>query len=254
MPSSGRCAATFSRKREKGFAHLGAVIPLEWDRPSFRAVGKFMVSLVRSLIFAAALIAAPALGFAADATTVSPKGEKLAQALDSMGVESKWIAGAHIDWETGLPDGRPERMQGRHTHCSAFVAAFAKTLSIYILRPPEHGQVLLANAQNEWLAGEGAAAGWRPVSSALEAQALANAGVFVVASYHNHHDDKPGHIAIVRPAATTAEAIAAVGPMVIQAGTVNSASIPAKAGFAGHIHAWRDNEIDYYAHDVADGD
>ena len=169
-----------------------------------------------------------------------------------MGVESKWIAGAHIDWETGLPDGRPERMPGRHTHCSAFVAAFAKKLGIYILRPPEHGQVLLANAQNEWLAGDGAAAGWRPVSSALEAQALANAGVLVVASYHNHRDDKPGHIAIVRPAATTPEAIAAVGPMVIQAGAVNSASIPAKDGFAGHIHAWRDNEIDYYAHDIAD--
>jgi hypothetical protein len=205
-----------------------------------------MIPLMRKLVFAAALVAAPAIGFAADVTTVSPQGQKLAQALDSMGVEGKWIAGAHIDWETGLPDGRPERMPGRHTHCSAFVAAFAKRLGIYILRPPEHGQVLLANAQNEWLAGEGAAAGWRPISSALEAQTLANA------SYHNHRDDKPGHIAIVRPAATNPEAIAAVGPMVIQAGTVNSASIPAKDGFAGHIRAWRDNEIDYYAHAVAD--
>ena len=89
-------------------------------------------------------------------------------------------------------------------------------------------------------------------ASALEAQALANSGALVVASYHNHRDDKPGHIAIVRPAATTPQAIAAVGPMVIQAGTVNSASIPAKDGFAGHVHAWRDNEIDYYAHDVAE--
>jgi hypothetical protein len=211
-----------------------------------------MIPLMRKLVFAAALVAAPAIGFAADVTTVSPQGQKLAQALDSMGVEGKWIAGAHIDWETGLPDGRPERMPGRHTHCSAFVAAFAKRLGIYILRPPEHGQVLLANAQNEWLAGEGAAQGWRPISSALEAQTLANAGVLVVASYHNHRDDKPGHIAIVRPAATNPEAIAAVGPMVIQAGTVNSASIPAKDGFAGHIRAWRDNEIDYYAHAVAD--
>jgi hypothetical protein len=210
-----------------------------------------MIPLMRKLALAAALIAAPALGFAADVATVSPQGQKLAQALDSMGVESKWIAGAHIDWETGLPDGRPERMPGRHTHCSAFVAAFAKRLGIYILRPPEHGQVLLANAQNEWLAA-GAAAGWRPISSALEAQTLANAGVLVVASYHNHRDDKPGHIAIIRPAATNPEAIAAVGPMVIQAGTVNSASIPAKDGFAGHIRAWRDNEIDYYAHAVAD--
>jgi len=211
-----------------------------------------MIPLMRKLALAAALIAAPALGFAADVATVSPQGQKLAQALDSMGVESKWIAGAHIDWETGLPDGRPERMPGRHTHCSTFVAAFAKTLGIYILRPPEHGQVLLANAQNEWLAAAGAAAGWRPVSSPLDAQALANAGVLVVASYHARRDDKPGHIAIVRPAATNPDAIAAIGPVVIQAGSVNSASIPAKDGFAGHIHAWRDNEIDYYAHAVAD--
>jgi hypothetical protein len=210
-----------------------------------------MIPFVRMIALAAALLA-PALGFAADATTVSLNGQKLAQALDSMGVESKWIAGAHIDWETGLPDGRPERLPGRHTHCSAFVAAFAKTMGIYILRPPEHGQVLLANAQNEWLAGEGAAQGWRPVATAVEAQALANSGALVVASYHNHRDDKPGHIAIVRPAAMSPEAIVAAGPMVIQAGTVNSASIPAKDGFAGHIHAWRDNEIDYYAHDVTE--
>lgn len=214
-----------------------------------------MVTPMRLLAFAAAalLLAGPSFGFAADATTVvSPKGQALARLLDSMGVESKWIAGAHIDWETGLPDGRPERMPGRHTHCSAFVAAAAKQLGVYILRPPEHGQVLLANAQSEWLADDGAAQGWRPVASALEAQALANAGALVVASYHNHRDDKPGHIAIVRPAAVTAETIAAVGPTVIQAGAANSASIPAKDGFAGHIHAWRDNEIDYYAHDVAD--
>jgi len=214
--------------------------------------GEAMIGLMRTLVFAAVLVAAPALGFAADVSVVSPKGETLARELDSMGVESKWIAGQHIDWETGLPDGRPERMPGKHTHCSAFVAAFAKRLGIYILRPPEHGQVLLANAQNEWLASAGAAQGWRAVSNALEAQALANSGLLVVASYHNHKDDKPGHIAIVRPAATTTEAIAAVGPMVIQAGSVNSASIPAKDGFAGHIHAWRDNEIDYYAHAVAD--
>ena len=82
-------------------------------------------------------------------------------------------------------------MPGKHTHCSAFVAAFAKKLGIYILRPPEHGQVLLANAQNEWLPSAGAAQGWRAVSNALEAQALANSGVLVVASYHNHRTTSP---------------------------------------------------------------
>jgi len=209
-----------------------------------------MALLLRLFALAAALLAGPALGFAADTTAVSPKGLWLARQLDSMGVESKWIAGAHIDWETGLPDGRPERMPGKHTHCSAFVAAAAKKLGVYILRPPEHGQVLLANAQNEWLAEDGAAEGWRPVGSALEAQALANSGVLVVASYLSHREDKPGHIAIVRPAAVAPEEIAAVGPTLIQAAVVNSASISAKEGFAGHVHAWRDNEIDYYAHDI----
>jgi hypothetical protein len=189
-------------------------------------------------------------GARADATIVTAKGQWLAGKLDQMGVETKWIAGEHIDWDTGLPDGRPEMSSGRHTHCSAFVAAAAKRLGVYILRPPEHGQVLLANAQNEWLAEEGASSGWRPVAGPEQAQELANHGVLVVASYHNHRDDKPGHIAIVRPSTKNAAAIADEGPDSIQAGTVNSASISVRAGFAGHVHAWNDNEIDYYAHDI----
>jgi hypothetical protein len=59
------------------------------------------------------------------------------------------------------------------------------------LRPPEHGQKLLANAQSEWLAEEGAARGWVRLADADQAQAAANRGLLVVASYHNHHDDRP---------------------------------------------------------------
>jgi hypothetical protein len=211
-----------------------------------------MSSYFHAFALAGAILAATiGVGRADDTAVISPKGLWLAAQLDALSVESKWIAGAHIDWETGLPNGRPETRPGRHTHCSAFVASAAKTLGVYILRPPEHGQVLLANAQNEWLAGAGADQGWRPVTSALEAQSLANSGVLVVASYHAHRDDKPGHIAIVRPSVVTAEDIAAGGPTLIQAGSLNSAAIPAKQGFAGHIHAWRDNEIAYYAHDIA---
>ena len=92
--------------------------------------------------------------------------------------------------------------------------------------------------------------GWRKLADAREAQAAANRGLLVVASYHNHHDDKPGHIAIVRPGNKTPEQIAAEGPDVIQAGSVNATSISIKAGFAGHPAAWRDNEIAYYAHEV----
>lgn len=190
----------------------------------------------------------------AQSDAISPRGHWLEQKLDQMGVETKWQAGVHVNWETGLPDGIPERLPGRHTHCSAFVAAAAKRLGSYILRPPEHGQVLLANAQNEWLASDGRDYGWRHVSDGLEAQRLANDGKFVVASYHNHYDNKPGHIAIVRPSAKSLSDIEREGPQLIQAGTVNSASISTKAGFAGHPSAWRDDEIVFYVHAASDRD
>ena len=84
-------------------------------------------------------------GAARPADTVTPQAQAVSKVLDAMGVESKWIAGEHVYWETGLPTGVPETSPGKHTHCSAFVAAAAKNLGVYILRPPEHGQKLLAN-------------------------------------------------------------------------------------------------------------
>jgi len=187
----------------------------------------------------------------ADPLTVSPKGHWLAQQLDGMGVEGKWIAGAHIDWRTGLPDGRPETSAGRHTHCSAFVAAAAEKLGAYILRPPQHSQVLLANAQFEWLGEAGAGEGWRAVPDGDAAQSAANAGDLVVAAYESHRSDKPGHIAIVKPASRSAAELAAEGPLVIQAGSSNSSAVSLREGFAGHPAAWRDNEVESFAHKLA---
>jgi len=205
----------------------------------------------RSIVTGIAFLAAVAGGAAhAEESRITPQGQWLVRELDRMGVVSKWIAGSHINWQTGVPDGEPEMAKGRHTHCSAFVASAAEKLGVYILSPPEHGQALLANAQNEWLATDGRSKGWRPLNGPAEAQNAANRGLLVVASYHNHHDDKPGHIAIVRPSDKSAEAIADEGPDVIQAATVNSSSISVKAGFAGHVHAWGDNEIAYYAHTI----
>jgi hypothetical protein len=84
--------------------------------------------------------------------SIAPAGDHLASVLDDMNVESLWIAGQHINWETGEPDrGGDYEGPGNHTHCSAFSAAVAKRLGIYLLRPPEHGQSLLANAQSKWL-------------------------------------------------------------------------------------------------------
>jgi hypothetical protein len=182
---------------------------------------------------------------------IAPSALRVAAAIDSMDVEHRWPAGVHVDWETGVPDGQRESNLGKHTHCSAFVAAAAKRLGIYILRPPDHPQTLLANAQYRWLAAAGSAHGWQPVEGAEEAQNRANRGDLVVAAYKNHHDDKPGHIAIVRPSGKNAAAIHAEGPQITQAGGTNYRSTTLVQGFAGHPAAWQDNEVRYYAHTVA---
>jgi hypothetical protein len=177
-------------------------------------------------------------------------GHRLAAFLDGLQVESRWPAGVHVDWETGLPDGRIERFEGKHTHCSAFVASAAKQLGVYILRPPEHGQTLLANAQYDWLRDEGQAHGWSQLPDGYEAQRAANRGFLVVAAYKNHHSDKPGHIAIVRPSGKTKAEILAEGPQIIQAGGHNYTSTTLRHGFADHPAAWENNEVVYYAHDL----
>jgi hypothetical protein len=179
---------------------------------------------------------------------IEPKGLEVAAAVDALQVEAHWPAGVHVDWETGVPDGKPERGIGKHTHCSAFVASAAKKLGIYILRPPEHGQMLLANAQYDWLADQGAAHGWQPLDGAIDAQNFANRGYLVVATYKNHRDDKPGHIAIVRPDNKSEPAIRAEGPQITQAGGTNYRSTTLQRGFAGHPAAWEQHEVRFYAH------
>ena len=134
----------------------GAAIPTE-DVHVF-AKGTSMRFLSRTVAASSVLLVALAFAGAAHAAedAVTPQAQQLVRELDAMGVETKWIAGEHVYWESGLPTGVPETSPGKHTHCSAFVASAAKKLGVYILRPPEHGQKLLANAQNEWLAEEGA--------------------------------------------------------------------------------------------------
>jgi hypothetical protein len=190
------------------------------------------------------------LARAATAAGVTSEGARLVRVLDQTRVEELWPAGVHVSWQTGVPDGKPEKTEGKHTHCSAFVAATAKKLGVYILRPPDHGQILLANAQYEWLANEGASRGWKELHGGEQAQEFANRGYLVVASYHNHHDDKPGHIAIVRPSAKSAGEIEAEGPQITQAGGTNYLSTTLKRGFAGHPSAFTRNEVRYWAHAI----
>ncbi len=198
-----------------------------------------------NLLLVLGLLCSPAAAHA----QFNDAARRLSATIDAMDVEHHWPAGEHVNWETGSPDGRPEKTEGRHTHCSAFVAAAAKRLGIYILRPPDHGQILLANAQYDWLSS-GDARGWHAVGDGWEAQQRANSGTFVVAVYKSHYDNKPGHIAIVRPAIKSRSAVERDGPEIAQAGTVNYSSTTLRHGFAGHPLAWSRGEVRYYAHEL----
>lgn len=202
-------------------------------------------------IFAAAVLGfSLAFGSFCSAAEITPAARRTIATIDALNVEQHWPAGQHVHWESGEPDGKPEKTPGKHTHCSAFVAAAAKKLGIYILRPPEHGQILLANAQYDWLQNESAQNGWQPVRDAIEAQAYANRGYLVVAAYKNHHGDKPGHIAIVRPSEKSAAAIMNEGPEITQAGGNNYRDTSLRRGFSGHPMAWERGEVRFYAHAV----
>ena len=172
----------------------------------------------------------------------------LTRILDGMQVESRWLKGVGIDWETGESNGK--RVIESDTHCSAFVAAAAKNLGVYILRPPEHKTSMLANAQNDWLNTDGAAQGWTLVANGLQAQTLANQGVLVVASYKSPDPAKHGHIAIVRPSMKDAATIANEGPQIIQAGIDNYGSASLKEGFKHHPGAFKNGEIQFFAHGI----
>jgi hypothetical protein len=180
---------------------------------------------------------------------ISPAGQRLASFLDNMDVESLWLANEHVNWETGKPDrGAGYEGPGNHTHCSAFAAAAAMRLGVYLLRPPEHGQELLSNAQAAWIAGpEGQRAGWRAVSEMLKAQHLANDGYLVLVIYPNPDPHAPGHVAIVRPSEKSARALEADGPEVIQAGQHNHNKICVRIGFENHPGAFPSG-VRYYTH------
>jgi hypothetical protein len=181
--------------------------------------------------------------------TITAAGERLATVLDSMNVEALWIADQHVNWETGEPDrGAAYEGPGKHTHCSAFAASAAKRLGVYILRPPEHGQLLLANAQAQWLSSaNGSSQGWRSVNGAAAAQTQANRGNLVVVVFANPDQHEPGHVAIVRPSEKSLLALERNGPDIIQAGTHNHTRTVVRIGFSNHPGAWPDG-VRYYMH------
>jgi hypothetical protein len=109
---------------------------------------------------------------------------------------------------------------------------------------------MLANAQYDWLDGEGRREGWTPVATGREAQQFANRGCLVVAVYKESDPKRPGHIAIVRPNAKSEAKIHEEGPQIIQAGRDNHASTSLKEGFKHHRAAFRDDQIRFFAHPI----
>jgi hypothetical protein len=167
-----------------------------------------------------------------------------------MEVDKLWLPGAIVDWKTGLPTGQAIKdAKSKHTHCSQFVAAATERLGVYVLRPPEHGVVLLANAQFDWLASDaGKKAGWVALKDGGAAQAAANEGRLVLASLKNPDPAKSGHIAIVRPGTKDSELLAKEGPDVMQAGGTNALRTPLRKGFGNHSKEY--DQIAFYAHVV----
>ncbi len=211
---------------------------------------KAIVAVLVTLSLCCLFGAPPSMEALASEKQVSPYDKALENMLDSMRVEELWLAGHHINWKTGLPDGRPNLTKGAHTHCSAFVAAVAYRLGIYILRPPEHPQMLLSNAQVDWLRAEGSSQGWRELESGEEAQNLANEGLLVIAAYKSRNPEKSGHIVVVRPYVKSKEMLLEEGPQVIQASTHNLSSTTLLRGFRYHPGAFELNQIRFFAHAI----
>jgi hypothetical protein len=204
---------------------------------------------VRKVVILLLILAASGTLIHAQSPPVSESGEKLKKAYLAMDVEHLWQAGAHIDWETGRPDD-PTATYGVKTHCSAFIAALCERQGIYILRPPQHKQELLANAQYDWLASaEAASKGWHPITGAniyQRAQQYANQGHVVVAVYKNPDAHEPGHIAAVMPSPVPPDELASDGPKLISASAHNYNFTTLRAAFRRHITEWPATAILFY--------
>ena len=211
---------------------------------------KKKISMVVLMLFAFGIVNAQ------HTLKVTASGDSLKAFYLSLNVENLWIAGNHVNWQTGVAD-KPDAKSGNHTHCSAFVAAACKKMNMYVLRPPEHKQILLTNAQYEWLAGQEAITnGWKPVedNNIYEAaQAMANNGKVVIAICENPDETKPGHAALVLPDEITKHTLAEEGPSVIMAGTHNHNKIPLKVGFRSHLTSWPEHVVKFYYNTQAPG-
>lgn len=209
----------------------------------------FTVVFCLGLLLGAQALAQPCCG------SITPEGRRLDGLLGSSGLDHLWQPHIHVNWQTGVTDPARPSWSKHVTHCSAYAAAMAERVGVYLLRPPFHGQSELANAQFNWLAGVGRQAGWREVT-ALTAQRLANQGYFVLAVYANPTPHKPGHVAIIKPSTKSLSSLRRNGPEEAQAGLHNYIHTTISHGFAAHKGAWVSNgkgSIRFFAHAVCLG-
>ena len=180
---------------------------------------------------------------------IDSNGYKLKDYYLGLNVHDLWLSGNTVDWLSGIADTSTVGS----THCSAFVAAACQRINTYILRPPEHTQTLLANAQFDWLQTQAAAQnGWilitdtDPYKIFSAAQDLANKGYVVTALVKNPDTTESGHIALVMPGQISYDSLRSYGPFVIMAGTNNYNKISLLKGFSSHIISWPEKSIWFY--------
>jgi len=176
--------------------------------------------------------------------------QRVLKVLDDSDVEHLWLKDHTIQWDTGASLG--PIIHDSDTHCSAYTAAMAYRVGVYMPRPPQYRQNRLVDAQLDYFnSSTGRHDGWHKVDTPEQAQALANMGKLVIVGFHgtiNQYDHIIGHTAVVRPSNRTEDQIQQSGPQISQAGWRNHRSTTVGVGFKRHPK----DELQYFAHDIPD--
>ena len=168
---------------------------------------------------------------AADITSEGANGSRTG-ARPVTRVEELWPAGVHVS----LGDRCPRRQAGEdrgQAHALQRVCGGDREEARRLHPetagarpdPPRQRAVRLARRRGRTRATAGS-----PVDGARTAQEFANRGWLVVATYRNHHDDKPGHIAIVRPSNKSGARDQRGGPQITAGGRNELHQRDAQAG------------------------
>ena len=195
----------------------------------------------------AGLLPAMSGPIAIGSTNITEQGHALSAFLTSLQVEHYWDNGQHVNWLTGGPGGTGTNITiGYASHCSAFAAAAAYELGVFLPHPPDPSDMGLANYQADWLATNGTA-GWYAIPLSTDAQHIANVGALVVASL-KEIDGSSGHIAVLRPSTKCNSEILTNGPQECQSGIYNYNDTDVITGFGQHGGTL--DGILYYGHAV----